>query len=141
MVPELADLASETPSDPRLAGTRALALALRARGQSIGQVREALGLHRLADARALLMEALAERRAAEETVEEIRELELERLDQLTAALWPQVEQGELKAIEEARKIGETRRKLLGLDKTAGDGNSGGPWEGFVVLPLEAKGEQ
>jgi hypothetical protein len=50
-----------------------------------------------------------------EMTEEMRTLELERLDALLKYLWPKVQVGSAKAIEVALKITERRAKLSGLD--------------------------
>ncbi len=42
-------------------------------------------------------------------------MELDRLDYLQSKVWPQCEFGDLKAVETALKIINTRTKLLGLD--------------------------
>ena len=56
--------------------------------------------------------------SAEERKEEAQhyvELELERLDVLLVALQPKIRRGIVPAITEARRISESRRKLLALD--------------------------
>lgn len=50
-----------------------------------------------------------------EMTEEMRTLELERLDAFLKSLWPKVLAGSPKAIEVALKITERRAKLSGLD--------------------------
>lgn len=50
--------------------------------------------------------------------EEVRTLEVARLDAMLLALWPQVKQGNQGAIEKALKVEERRAKLLGLDAPA-----------------------
>jgi hypothetical protein len=47
--------------------------------------------------------------------EEYREMELDRLDGLLHALQRKIRRGDAFAIEVARKLSESRRKLLGLD--------------------------
>jgi len=49
------------------------------------------------------------------TAEELRALELERLDALLLIVNDEVEQGNLAAVDRALRIGERRAKLLGLD--------------------------
>jgi len=53
--------------------------------------------------------------AAIETAEEIRRLELERLDAMLFAIGPEVRKGSYGAIDRALKIMERRARLLGLD--------------------------
>lgn len=50
-----------------------------------------------------------------EPVEELRALELERLDALQMPAWKQAREGNLRAIETVLRIMERRAKLLGLD--------------------------
>lgn len=63
--------------------------------------------------------ALAQRLAEQtEAADELRAVELMRLDRLQAAAWPKAVGGDLKAIETCLKIIVERRKLLGLDAPA-----------------------
>lgn len=48
--------------------------------------------------------------------EQIRRLELERLDAYLRALWPAVEKGHHRSIEVALKVSERRARLQGLDE-------------------------
>lgn len=59
--------------------------------------------------------AAALRRITEEPAAEVRTLELERLDALTIALWPQAAKGHLGAVDRLLRVMERRAKLLGLD--------------------------
>ena len=49
------------------------------------------------------------------TDEQARRLEWDTLDQLTAQLQPGVDAGQIGAIDQARRLSESRRKLRGLD--------------------------
>lgn len=49
------------------------------------------------------------------SVEELRELELMRLDKLQAAMWKAAMEGDPRAVEVSLKISSQRCKLLGLD--------------------------
>jgi hypothetical protein len=51
----------------------------------------------------------------QEPADELRTLELDRLDQLLAAVWPLALQGDFQAIDRALKIGERRARLMGID--------------------------
>lgn len=55
------------------------------------------------------------RAAATETAEELRQIEVERLDAALMALAPRVAKGELGAIDRWVRISESRRVLLGID--------------------------
>ena len=64
-----------------------------------------------------------------EPAEELRELEVARLDAMLLALWRRVQSGDEKAIDRALKIAERRAKLLGLDapqRLEQAGPEGGP---------------
>jgi hypothetical protein len=50
-----------------------------------------------------------------ETVEQLRQLERDRLDTMLDAIWPRVRAGELRVIDRALRIMERRSKLEGLD--------------------------
>jgi hypothetical protein len=50
-----------------------------------------------------------------EPADDVRKLELERLDRLTMALWKRAQSGEAEAIDRVLKLMDRRAKLLGLD--------------------------
>ncbi|HKJ76511.1 MAG TPA: hypothetical protein VKA64_04830, partial [Gammaproteobacteria bacterium] len=83
--------------------------------------------------------ALAEINAkTAEDAEEVKRLELERLDRMLLSLWPKVTNGDPQAVEKALKVSERRARLLGIDApTRGElsGPGGGPLEvsGFAAL--------
>ena len=54
-------------------------------------------------------------RRAVESLDHLRRLELERLDEATAAIYPKVKRGDVAAIDRMLKLQERRAKLLGLD--------------------------
>lgn len=64
------------------------------------------------DAQVELLRAIEEHRANRVNAPDI---ELARLDELSLACRPGVEAGEISAIDQARKLSESRRKFLGLD--------------------------
>jgi hypothetical protein len=76
------------------------------------QIAERVGYRHRGNVSRALSRALAERTA--EAVDELRALEMVRLDQLQLALWPQVEAGSVRAAETVLKIIDRRIKLLGL---------------------------
>jgi hypothetical protein len=55
------------------------------------------------------------RETLQEPADEVRQLELLRLDRYLSAIAEKVDSGDLKAIDRALKIMERRSKLLGLD--------------------------
>jgi hypothetical protein len=89
------------------------ALDLRKGGASFPEIARALGYAGPAGAYQAVMSAL--RKTLKEPAEEVRTLELARLDAMLLALWPQVRQGNQGAVEKALKVAERRAKLLGLD--------------------------
>lgn len=104
--------------DPRRVNARdrrKYALDLRRRGWAYDRIGEAMGISR-ARAHDLVKAAYDEllldtKRAAEE----VRDQEVERLDQALEALWPKVEKGDDKALHSLLRLQERRSKLLGLD--------------------------
>ena len=92
------------------------ALELRKGGASFPEIARALGYSGPAGAYQAVMSAL--RKTLKEPAEEVRTLEVARLDAMLLALWPQVRQGNQGAIDKALKVEERRAKLLGLDAPA-----------------------
>lgn len=63
------------------------------------------------------------------TAERVRDLEVQRLDRLTLALWPRARQGDDKAVRALVALMDRRARLLGLDaptKLEHAGPGGGP---------------
>jgi hypothetical protein len=103
------------------------ALELRKGGASFPEIAKALGYSGPAGAYQAVMSAL--RRTLKEPAEEVRTLEVARLDAMLLALWTQVKQGNQGAIDKALKVEERRAKLLGLDAPA------------KVAPTDPSGEE
>ncbi|MCG5549170.1 helix-turn-helix domain-containing protein [Halorhodospira halochloris] len=94
---------------------KARALELRQTGMTYADIGRELGISN-AQAHRLVSGALQEiRKRASEEAEQLRTLELSRLDQLHHALWESALGGELRAIDRLLRIMERRAKLLGLD--------------------------
>jgi transposase len=55
--------------------------------------------------------------AIKPAADELRQFEIERLEQYKRALQPRIDRGEPRAIEVAIKVGESLRKLTGIDAT------------------------
>lgn len=91
------------------------ALALRAEGLSYAKIASRMGVSSataykwVKKALGRLQEKLAER------AELVWRLELERLDELQAALWGKAQDGDVKAVMAILRIMERRAKLYGLD--------------------------
>ena len=99
-----------------IAERRTLALELRKAGGSYREIARQLGVD-VHTAHADVMAELATLR--EKTVEqaaELRDLELQRFDEMTAGLWPQVQKGSPPAVTAAVRVSERRSRLLGLDE-------------------------
>lgn len=91
------------------------ALDMRRAGQSLAQVAAHFGCH-ISNASKIVKRALERlNRLIDEKAEEVRRLELERLDHYLACLDCGITLGDTKAIMAAVKISESRRKLLGVD--------------------------
>jgi hypothetical protein len=93
-----------------------IALRLRRAGGSYREIAGQLAVD-VATAHADVRAELAALR--EQTVEEakeLRDLELQRFDEMTAGLWPQVRAGSPMHVTAAVRVAERRAKLLGLDE-------------------------
>lgn len=94
---------------------RRRAVALRIAGASFEQIGEQLGITRQS-AHALVVNALDEiAKQTAESAEQLRQMELQRLDALQAALWADAMRGDEQKIDRVLKIMAQRAKLLGLN--------------------------
>jgi hypothetical protein len=89
------------------------ALELRKAGATYQMIAEQLGYASARGAHKAVASAL--KATLKEPADEVRELELARLDAMLITLWRRVTQGDERAILTALKIGERRSKLLGLE--------------------------
>jgi hypothetical protein len=77
------------------------------------------------------------KRTLQEPADEVRRIEVERLDKLMLSLWPEAQTGNIKAIETILGIMARRAKLLGLDApTEITGAFGGPITIRIIYPNE-----
>lgn len=90
-------------------------MALRRAGASYQQIAEALDVSTTMAHRYVKQALEAMREETRETAEDVRQLELARLDEMLSRLWPKVTEGDMKAYDRALRIMERRSKLLGLD--------------------------
>jgi hypothetical protein len=81
-------------------------------GKTYDQVARAVGFANRGTAHRVVSKALSERLI--EGIDDLREIELARLDALQAALWPRVEKGEVRAINSVVRIIDRRCRTLGL---------------------------
>lgn len=105
-------------SAPRLIETREnrlRALELRKQGLPYRKIGEVMGC-RAGTAHQWVMWAFRELiESVNEAAEDVRKMELDRLDSMQAALWNDCEAGDKPAIAATLRIMERRSKLLGLD--------------------------
>lgn len=94
---------------------RRRAVALRIAGASFEQIGEQLGITRQS-AHALVVNALDEiAKQTAESAEQLRQMELQRLDALQASLWPDAMRGDEQKVDRVIKIMARRAALMGLD--------------------------
>lgn len=91
---------------------RSQALSLRQAGLTFEQIGDRLGISSIA-ANALITRALELHPA--QNVDQFRALENARLDRAQAAIWAQVLEGDLKAVDTYLRISQARRRMNGLD--------------------------
>jgi hypothetical protein len=92
------------------------ALELRKKGVRYEQIAQQLGYTNRGNAHKAVMKEL--NLLAKECLEEaskVRDLELQRLDDLFLAAWKAIADGSESAIDRALRVSESRRKLMGLD--------------------------
>lgn len=80
----------------------------------------------------------------EEKAEDIRSMELDRLDKLQLAVWPQAAKGQLQAVDRMLKIMDQRAKLLGTyapTKVASTNPEGTEERPMAVVALPAQMSQ
>src|SRR5512138_1806264 len=100
------------------------ALELRKAGVPYAKIADALGYKHASGAHKAVSSAL--RKTLQEPADDIRLLELERLDVMLFALWPSVTKGIQGAIDRALRVMERRASLLGLDAPKKATIGGGP---------------
>ncbi len=113
-----------TVQPPRKTGTAALAardkqrraLQLRTEGRTLDQIADELGYADKSGAHRAITAALDRHEAA--AVDEYRDLEAARLNELQRAVWPLAIAGDLAAVTACIRIIDRRARLLGLDVPA-----------------------
>ena len=93
---------------------QAKALELRKAGATYQQISDQLGYSNYKSAARSVKTALE--RLVREPAEELRNMELERLNHMLLTLWPRVQGGEYPAIDRAIRIGERIAALTGYDR-------------------------
>lgn len=89
------------------------ALEMRKAGMGYKEIAEALGYTCHASAVKAVQRAL--KQTLREPADDVRELELERLEAMWRKTWEWIERGDPRAIDRALRIMERRAKYLGLD--------------------------
>lgn len=97
---------------------REQAVELRTRGHTYAQIAKACGVSIQSAYKAVVAYLEETRAVSREHAEEIRRLELDRLDRMLAAFGPRAEDGDAAAADRVLRIQERRAKLLGLDAPA-----------------------
>ena len=109
------------------------ALELRKAGASFDEIGSTLGYRGKSGAYQAVMSAL--KRTLQEPADEVRKLELARLDRAQRTAWERMLHGDLDALGKVLKVMERRAKLLGLDAPAKvaptDPSGEGQYEGLT----------
>lgn len=92
-----------------------MALEMRKAGATYAHIAQVLNITETAARKAVLRALARLNEKVSESAEEVRRLELERLDALLAALWGKAQAGDGAAIDRVLRIMERRARLLGLD--------------------------
>ncbi len=109
---------TESKASPRRMRARdreVQALNLRKSGATYEQIGKALEITTQGAYKAIIRSLRKLNEKNSEGADELRRLEVERLDRMLAAIWSQVISGNQGAIDRALRIGERRAKLIGLD--------------------------
>lgn len=104
----------EGSKDPLVAPRWDSALKLRIQGKSYPAIAEELGYADASGAYRAIMACLAQS-SQESGLEQVRQIEVARLDALLEKLWPGVEEGDTDSIKTYIAVSARRAKLLGLD--------------------------
>lgn len=97
-----------------VAERRTKAVRLAATGMDYTQIAQQLGYHDRSGAYKAIRSALAAEQA--EAVDELRQLECERLDRLQGSMWDAALEGDIPAVDRVLKVIAARVRLLGLDQ-------------------------
>lgn len=126
-------LSPTSPGRCTTAERRLRALELRKAGRTFVQIGAELGISHQA-ANKLVKQALDDlAAAAHETAEDMRRLDLERLDAMHAGLWEAAANGKWLSVDRVLAIMERRAKLAGLDAPAKQQVLGDPDEPLTIV--------
>lgn len=87
-----------------------MALNMRLSGASYQQINQSFGYARVSTVEKLVIDAM--KRRVDEPVLQVRTLDIERLDRMLAALWPQVLVGDQGAIKTAIRVMQQKEHIL-----------------------------
>jgi hypothetical protein len=104
---------SATSQQVKAVDKHAQALRMRQAGASYDDIARVLGYRSPSGAYNAIQSAM--KKTLQEPADELRLLELSRLDEALKAIWGDVKKGSLFAIDRFLKISERRSRLLGLD--------------------------
>ena len=109
---------TNSPGMPKMvrgAERRKQAVVLRIAGATYQQIGDRIGVNKQR-AYQLVKQALGEtKRLTAESAEELKGIELERLDALCTAMWPDAMKGDEQKVDRVLRIMKRRAELLGLD--------------------------
>ena len=107
------------------------ALELRKAGATYQAIADQLGYANARGAHKAVASAL--KATLREPADEVRDLEVARLDAMLLPLWRRVQQGDERAVDRALKIMERRARLLGLDAPSKSEQSGSDGEPLKIV--------
>jgi hypothetical protein len=93
---------------------RAQAVQMRLAGHTFDEIATELHYHDRGTAYRAVKLALSQ--VGREDARELRDLDLMRLDRMLAIIWPQIEDGDLAAVDRALRILKRRAEILGYDQ-------------------------
>jgi hypothetical protein len=105
------------------------AVQLRREGRSCAEIGKQLGCSQSTAWEAINRWLVAKRADIKEAADDVREMELARMDEMMAGIYPTALQGDMQAIDRVLRIMERRAKLLGIDAPTRQevtGAEGGP---------------
>jgi hypothetical protein len=99
---------------------RVRAVELLSEGKSYDEIAREVGFTHRGSAHRAVSKALAERTV--EAVDELRQIELDRLDRLQVSLWDRALDGDIQAVITILKITDQRIRIMGLQQTSREDN-------------------
>jgi len=130
------------PSRLKAKETALQALELRKAGLSYQRIADELGYHSPQASWDAVNRLL--KKTIQEPADEVRKLEIERLDKMLFSLWARIQKGDHQAVNEAIKISKRRSELLGIDspvKHEVTGKDGAPLGPLVIIRGPATKEE